>query len=137
MGRGFDGQVEPNFLVTLYIKQSFTSYLFAPPVPVGAFDLSIHLLAMTIHMAMRDRMPIRTSGSVLLWLLVHGQELPQLANRNSLDREHAILETVQILAMYRRYELAGHEAEKHPRREVVFAKSLAQLCVLCKCLREG
>jgi len=92
--RGFDGQVEPNFLVTLYIKQSFNSYLFAPPVPVGAFDLSIHLLAMTIHMAMRDRMPIRTSGSVLLWLLVHGQELPQLANRDSLDREHAILETV-------------------------------------------
>lgn len=94
MRRGFDGQVAPSFLVTLYIKQSFTSYLFAPPVPVGAFDLSIHLLAMTIHMAMRDRMPIGTSGSVLLWLLVHGQELPQLANRNSLDREHAILETV-------------------------------------------
>lgn len=131
------GKLEPNFLVTLYIKQSFNSYLFAPPVPVGAFDLSIYLLAMTIYMAMRDRMPIRTSGSVLLWLLVYGQELPQLANRNSLDREHAILETVQILAMYRRYELAGHEAEKHPRREVVFAKSLAQLCVLCKCLREG
>lgn len=48
------------------------------------------------------------------------QKLPQLANGNPLHRQHAILQTVKVLAMDRRHKLARNETEEDAGRDVVF-----------------
>jgi hypothetical protein len=40
------------------------------------------------------------------------------------------LQTVQILAMHRRYELTRDQAQKHPWGEIVLPQTLAQLSIL-------
>jgi len=72
----------------------------APPVRLATFAFALPNLV--------DPRPWVTSMAVcvhsilLRWL----QELPKLADRDTLDGQHAVLQAVQVLSVDRRHELA-------------------------------
>lgn len=72
----------------------------------------------------------------LLVLPVARQKPPKLTNCHPLHWQHAVLQTIQILPMNRRDELAGDEAQKDTRRQIMLAYADAQLVVLCESLRQ-
>jgi hypothetical protein len=53
--------------------------------------------------------------------------LPQLPNRRSISGQHAVLQTVQGPAMYRRHEFPRRQAQKDTGRKVVFPYAAAEL----------
>lgn len=82
-------------------------------------------------------MSIRMQQMLPFTIPLPRQKLPQIPNRDPLHRQHAVLQTVEILPMNRRDELAGHEAEEDARGEVVFAEAVPELVVLGEGLGEG
>lgn len=58
------------------------------------------------------------------------QHRPDLRHPRATSWEHAILHAVQVAAVDGGHESAGDKTEYHPRREVVFAETMAQLEVL-------
>lgn len=59
-----------------------------------------------------------------------GQSAPHLHDASPPRREHAVLQTVQILPVDRGYEFTRQEAEQDPWRQVVLAYALGHLEVL-------
>lgn len=62
---------------------------------------------------------------------------PHVHDSGPLGRQHAILQTIKILAIDGRDEFAGEETEKHTWRKVVLAYAGAKLEVLVKHGAEG
>ena len=58
------------------------------------------------------------------------QRVHHLRNAGAPSRQHAVLEAVPVLPVDRRPELAGEEAKKNSRGEVVLADPAAHLEVL-------
>ena len=79
------------------------------------------------------------AGDVFGWCWQrHGVERrPHFPNAHPLGREHAVLETVQVLAVKRGHQLAGQQTKEDPGREVVLADPLAKLKVLIEDGLEG
>lgn len=93
-------------------------YLFTPPIPTTTTATSSRSgTLLPIH-----GIPIRVHE---LRLPLIGQQLPQLPDSDALDRQHAILQTIQIRPMNRGDELARHQTKKHSRGEVVFPETVA------------
>ena len=55
---------------------------------------------------------------------------PQLTDSHALLGQHAVLETVQVLAMNRRHKTPSDQAQYHAWRHVVLPYAIAQLKVL-------
>jgi hypothetical protein len=56
--------------------------------------------------------------------------VPHFPHTCSLCREHAVLQTVEILSIYRRHKLARQEAQKHTGRKVVLPYPVSHLEIL-------
>ncbi len=63
--------------------------------------------------------------------------MPHFHDSRSTRRQHAILQTVKILAMYRRHKFARRETEKDTRRQIVLSNSVAKLEILVKHCTKG
>lgn len=60
------------------------------------------------------------------------QLLPELCDSDSAGGQHAVLETVEVLAVNRRHKTATDKTEKDTRRDVMFADSIGKLRVFVK-----
>ena len=59
-----------------------------------------------------------------------GEQLPQIADGDSLHRQHRVLHAIQILSMNRWHELTRYQTKEDSWAEVVLAEPMAQLGVL-------
>jgi hypothetical protein len=75
-------------------------------------------------------MPMVCMSVRVFVLRLHVQQVPELADGDSLDRKHAVLQAVQILPMHRRYELPRYKRQEDLGRDVMLAQSMAELRVL-------
>jgi hypothetical protein len=63
--------------------------------------------------------------------------MPHIHDSSSSCWQHAVLQTIQILSVDRRYEFACHETEENSWREIVLADTVAELEVLVEHCAEG
>ena len=83
------------------VYNAFRGFLLTPPQP-----LLRHLrLPMSALPTASNTIPIPIC--MLCWLSILRQHLPQLVDTHALHRQHAVLQTVQVLAMDRRNKLPG------------------------------
>lgn len=93
-----------------------------PSIPIQSFSIHGHSIS-------------------LLFRRLSSQSMPHIHYSSSARGEHAVLQTVEVLAVDWRYEFASGKTQKDAWRQIVLADTIAELEVLVEhsteCKRDG